>query len=299
MLIDHMEFDPRHQRLLTVCRLLESQLAHPWRLDDLARHACYSRHHFERVFAELTGWTPIDYLRRRRLVQAGLRVRHERTAVLQIAHETGFASDSVFSRNFKQAFGFAPRDWRAGAWLDFHLDIQERWRRLHDSDPDDISDESMMASLEPEKPDIPRVARVRHIERRAVWLARGFGIWGTRADRYWRMLGRGLPQALGEPFWCAITREDPGFVTGDECLYEWAVCATGEPPPGWLSDSLPAGYYLCLRYRGGGAPLRWLYSDWLERQRRWVADASRPHLNLFHERSGVLEGELRIPVRLL
>lgn len=293
-----MDVSPRQLRLLTICRQLEQQLTEPWRLDDLARQACYSRYHFERVFAELTGHTPIDYLRRRRLLQAALRIRHERTAVLQIAHETGFASDSVFSRNFKQAFGFAPRDWREGAWLDFHLDIQARWVRLHESDPDDISDESLMSSLEADKPDIARVACVRYCRSQPVWLARSFGVWGSRAVAHWQMLGHSLPLTEQAPLWCAITREDPGFITGDECLFEWAVLATGQPPQGWLVDALPDGYYLCLRYRGAGAQLRWLYSDWLERQHIWIADARRSHLNLFRDLGGALDGELRIPVRL-
>ncbi|WP_169307207.1 helix-turn-helix domain-containing protein [Chitiniphilus eburneus] len=293
-----MDLDPGQHRLLTVSRLLEQQLAHPWRLDDLARQGCYSRHHFERVFADLTGRTPIDYLRRRRLLRAALRVRHERTPLLQIAHEIGFASDSVFSRNFKQTFGFAPRCWRAGAWLDFHLDIQERWRRLHDSDPDDVSDESLMASLELNKPNVAVTAQVRYCAAQPVWLARSFGVWGTKAEAYWKMLAHTLPATEQAPLWCAITREDPGFVTGDECIYEWGVSAISQRPPGWLTDSLPSGYYLCLRYRGAGAPFRWLYSEWLERQQRWITDACRPHLNLFRDLGHALDGELRIPIRL-
>ncbi|QLG88954.1 AraC family transcriptional regulator [Chitinibacter bivalviorum] len=293
-----MDLSPRTSRLLNTCLQLEQQLSTPWRLDDLARNASYSATHFERVFAELTGHTPIDYLQQRRLLRAALRTRHENTPLLQIAHETGFSSDSVFSRNFRKAFGFAPRDWRKGAWLEFHLDIQARWRRLHQSDPQGTSDESLMASLEACKPDIALSARVRFCPRLPIWCTRRFGLWGRYAAEYGQILKNTLPSGERPPLWCAITREDPGFITGEQGFAEWAVLATGAPPEGWLVDKMPAGYYLCLAYRGAGAQFRWLYSDWLECQQRWIPDASRPHLHLFRNNGAIEHGELRLPVRL-
>ncbi|MBE9609990.1 helix-turn-helix domain-containing protein [Chitinilyticum piscinae] len=293
-----MDTAPRSQRLLAVARLVETQLSHAWRLDELAERACYSRHHFEKVFAELTGLTPMDYLRQRRLQQAALRVRHEHTSMLQLAHESGFASDSVFSRNFRQAFGYAPRDWREGAWRAHHDEVVcPQWQSLHARDPAGQQREAALAAAA-RKPDVLRQALVRYCRAHPVWLARGFGIWGSRAEAFREQCAAELDTPRRAPFCCAILREDPAFITGEHWLYDWAVLAQTPAPAGWFDDVLPGGFYLCLRYQGNGAQWGWLYGDWLERQHRWTLDGRRPHLNVYRQTAAGIEGELRLPVRL-
>ena len=46
---------------------IETNLKTDMKLADLSRVAGYSEYHFLRVFKEVTGLTPVDYIRKRRL----------------------------------------------------------------------------------------------------------------------------------------------------------------------------------------------------------------------------------------
>ncbi len=68
--------------------------------------AHFSPFHFHRLFAAWTGETLGDYLRRRRVEQAALRLRSQpRLSVLEAALGVGFGSGEAFARAFRQHFG--------------------------------------------------------------------------------------------------------------------------------------------------------------------------------------------------
>ncbi len=81
-------------------------------LDDLARIAGFSPYHFHRIFKNITGESLNDFVVRRRLERGVALMRANRSAQLtHIAIESGFSELSVFSRLFKQHYGFAPSQW--------------------------------------------------------------------------------------------------------------------------------------------------------------------------------------------
>jgi len=82
-------------------------------LATLADVAHFSPFHFHRLFHALTGEPLGDYIRRRRLEMAAVRLRsHPDGTVLQIALGVGFGSAESFSRAFRARFGVAPTQWR-------------------------------------------------------------------------------------------------------------------------------------------------------------------------------------------
>src|SRR6266571_3971779 len=86
-------------------RRLDQQLE----LDALARVANFSSFHFHRLFTAWFGETLGDYVRRRRLETAALRlVAQPRLPVLQVALSVGFGSTEAFARAFKARFGSTP-----------------------------------------------------------------------------------------------------------------------------------------------------------------------------------------------
>lgn len=91
--------------------LLSSQLAAPPSLEELARSVGLSAFHFARVFRRATGLPPHSWLMQRRLEQARALLRNG-CAPLTVAMQLGFADQSHLSRQFKQAYGVAPGQYR-------------------------------------------------------------------------------------------------------------------------------------------------------------------------------------------
>jgi len=81
-------------------------------LEDYAAMCNLSKHHFLRVFTQITGSTPLQYRNRIRLEHAAEILREERIPVEQVAESTGFSSASYFSSAFKRYFGVSPKKYR-------------------------------------------------------------------------------------------------------------------------------------------------------------------------------------------
>jgi AraC family transcriptional regulator len=81
-------------------------------LAALASDAGLSRFHFCRAFKESTGLSPHAWLRQRRLEQAMNLLRDSDAAVVSIAVELGYSSQTAFAAAFKKLTGVSPTDWR-------------------------------------------------------------------------------------------------------------------------------------------------------------------------------------------
>ena len=89
-------------------------LDQPLDLVTLAEVAHFSPYHFHRLFAAWMGETLGDYLRRRRVEVAAMRLASQpRLSVLSAAVSVGFGSGEAFARAFKLRFGCSPTAWRA------------------------------------------------------------------------------------------------------------------------------------------------------------------------------------------
>jgi transcriptional regulator GlxA family with amidase domain len=100
-------------RIVSVLRRLESDVAAPRSLSELARAAGLSPYHFLRVFKSVTGITPHQWRLRARLRKAAQMLLTTRTPVTVIALDAGFEDLSNFIRTFRAAFGVSPREYRA------------------------------------------------------------------------------------------------------------------------------------------------------------------------------------------
>ena len=81
-------------------------------LDELARQFNVTPRTLSRRFVSATGLTPMHYLSKHRLEIARRLLQSTDLQVQQIAEQAGFASATVFCRNFKQAFAQTPREYR-------------------------------------------------------------------------------------------------------------------------------------------------------------------------------------------
>jgi AraC-like DNA-binding protein len=81
-------------------------------LTELAELAGLSPFHFLRVFEQITGATPHQFLIRTRLRMAATRLLESDASVLDIALDAGFGDVSNFNRSFRREFGCAPLAFR-------------------------------------------------------------------------------------------------------------------------------------------------------------------------------------------
>ena len=79
---------------------------------DCAEHAGLSLHHFLRLFHEVHGVTPHQYLCRRRVCEAKQLLEDSDMNISEIAVEVGFGGGSAFGRMFKQEVGCTPSEYR-------------------------------------------------------------------------------------------------------------------------------------------------------------------------------------------
>jgi AraC family transcriptional regulator len=117
-----LEFDRGHPnqhnsaaeaRVTRAVRMIESCPDLDLELATLAREARLSRYHFLRVFRQVTGLTPHQYIVRTRLRRAAARLLLEPAHVLDIALESGFGDVSNFNHAFRAEFGVNPSFYRS------------------------------------------------------------------------------------------------------------------------------------------------------------------------------------------
>jgi AraC family transcriptional regulator len=88
---------------------IEAHIGEPITLHRLARAARYSPWHAARVFKELTGKAPFEYIRELRLSRAVVRLRDEDVRIIDVAFDFVFESHEGFTRAFSKQFGISPR----------------------------------------------------------------------------------------------------------------------------------------------------------------------------------------------
>ena len=69
-----------------------------------------SRVHLYRKVKELSGFSPVDYLRNFRLGKAANLLAERRHSISEVAYQTGFSSPAYFSKCFKEVFGMTPTE---------------------------------------------------------------------------------------------------------------------------------------------------------------------------------------------
>jgi AraC family transcriptional regulator len=289
-----------HRVLEHVDRHLDDSLE----LDTLAAVANFSPFHFHRLFSAWMGETLGDYVRRRRLELAALRlVSQPAASVLHVAVSVGFGSAEAFARAFKMRFSLSPSAWRAR---------ERALRKLDqtDSNPDQeatgappypeashhfATEASMNVTLTDREP--TNVAYFRHV-----------GPYGPPIDEFWRsvvapwMRTNGL---IGQTRF-GISHDDPNITAPDKCRYDACV----EVPPDfsgsgkYLSTVIPGGRYACSRYSGSAAKIG---DAWASLLRDWLPESglqldARPFFEHygsdsgFDPKTGVFSCDLCIPV---
>ncbi|HEY3782998.1 MAG TPA: DUF899 family protein [Fimbriimonadaceae bacterium] len=79
---------------------------------QLAQVACFSEHHFHRIFRAVVGESVMDHVRRLRLERAAFQLKTSRNTIGSIALDAGYNAQEAFTRIFQTYFGLGPRLFR-------------------------------------------------------------------------------------------------------------------------------------------------------------------------------------------
>jgi AraC family transcriptional regulator len=96
-------------------RHIDAHLFEPLSLPALAAEAGLSPFHFSRAFGARFGFSPMAYVRTRRLATAAERLATRAApSLVELAFDCGFDSQEAFTRAFKRVFGVPPGRYRQG-----------------------------------------------------------------------------------------------------------------------------------------------------------------------------------------
>lgn len=81
-------------------------------VEDIARFCNLNRSYFGKLFREVAGTTPQEFLIRYRMTKACEFLETSNDSIGKISQMVGYPSQLHFSRSFKKTLGMSPREWR-------------------------------------------------------------------------------------------------------------------------------------------------------------------------------------------
>ena len=217
---------------------IEAHIQDPITLSELARAAGYSQWHAARVFKELTGKAPFEYVRALRLTKAALLLRDEQPKIVDVAFDFVFASHEGFTRAFSRQFGVSPVDYRRNPKqirLFMPDRARDRYLKLQKGEIEMAADEAAKTLFVQV---VERPAR-KVILKRGIKATHYFEYCGEVGCDVWDVLS-GIREAMYEPIgmWLPRGMIKPGtstYVQGVEVPADY----TGEVPDGFEVMDLP------------------------------------------------------------
>ncbi len=264
--------------------LLEDDLERPWQLDELASRCHCHPTHLVRAFAQRTGYTPMGYLRARRLTLAAQQLLNGGDA-LAVALALGYQSQQAFSRAFRRQFGMSLTQLRQAG---------------------EIPPSRCVTALQLQTIEAPAMPAVERCDWPRLQLA---GVQAALLPSQrgaipglWQRLYRLQPEAVNKPVFGVVSERSL-----DGCMSYTAAVACHQPVSSTASDwqqwSLPAGSY--MSFTGIESPqqlaplMSYVWDVWLEQQGRvWLSEqamalADQPYFSHIDER-----GQLSVHIPL-
>ena len=311
------------RRMNRVLNYIDAHLEQPLDGAALADVANFSRFHFHRLFAAWMGETLGNYIRRRRLEKAALRLcasSHE--TVLETALASGFNSAEAFARAFKLRFGCTPSDWRANAPQRAAALVAAIGQRRADeeSNPDQVAsnvDQACQGAFAdaviscPLAKDPAMNVRIIDLPATRVAYQRLIGPYGPAIGEFWRnkMTPWMYSHGFSEGVCYGIGHDDPSITPADKCRYDACVEVPADFVTSGQADiqTLPGGRYALSSFKGR---VENIADAWTRLLREWMPSNGlqcddRPCFERFYAatafnpQTGEFSCDICIPVKAL
>jgi AraC family transcriptional regulator len=264
-------------RINRVIDHISAHLAEPLSLEQLARLAHFSPFHFHRIFRSLVGEPLHAFVRRLRLERAIFQMQHGPKATLtEIALGSGFGSSADFSRAFRQAYGFRPRDYSRERFLETSKIRQDLWANTRH----DLA--KLPAARNPDQ------FRVRLVDRPARRIAYVRVIGGYNADKimggFNRLIDWGRRNGLvpGATL-IGMSQDDAEITPMAKYRFDWCLLLPDRPVPDGNLAVIPANRFAELHCRGDihkvDRAWQYVFHTWLPRS--GYQPAHEPALEVF------------------
>jgi AraC family transcriptional regulator len=263
------EYESRmHRALAHIDEHLDEKLD----LATLAEVVHFSPFHFHRLFSAWMGETFGDYLRRRRVEVAAMRLAAQpRTRILNIALSVGFGSAEAFTRAFNSRFACSPTAWR-------EQQVSRRLANRNSGQAHSKRDQALQTAFA--EHEVSRnlnqeiIMKVTLVDRQPATIAylRHLGPYGEPVARFWQETY--VPWAVMNKLGAdharyGISHDDPSITAPEQCRYD--ACAEVAPDfmatGGALKTAIPGGKYAVLKFKGTveqvGEAWAALLRDWL------------------------------------
>ena len=271
-------------RLRLVLRHIEDNLDNPPSLEALSRIACFSPHHFHRIFTAIMGESVAAYVRRLLLQRAAAQLSYSGEVITQVALGAGYESLDAFTRAFRAAFGASPSVYRRNggslaAAARQNAGVPLFYHQL-------VGVPCMNVTIKPFPPRL--AATVRHV-----------GPYVDCGPAWGRLCAAVTAQNLFTPHTLSLSmcHDDPDITPPEKCRMD--VCLTlpegmGENDPAlapllegtgvYLTTVGGSGEYASVLVKGPYSLLhpayRSLFGEWLPASGRELADA--PGFEVYH-----------------
>ena len=104
--------DPKVQTVQTALLYIFSHYTEDFTIFRLSELCCLSVSQFRRVFTEIIGISPLEYLQHYRIQHACHLLLQDRIPINEIARQVGYQTLSSFNRQFQQYTGCSPSAWK-------------------------------------------------------------------------------------------------------------------------------------------------------------------------------------------
>lgn len=96
------------KRLNSAINYIEENICDTINIEEVAKIACCSTYHFQRMFAYMANLPLSEYIRRRRMSLAAVDLQYGDSKVIDVSVKYGYDSPTAFNRAFKTVHGISP-----------------------------------------------------------------------------------------------------------------------------------------------------------------------------------------------